>query len=119
MKIERSKTSIDAEGRSIGRIATDVARLLIGKHKPTYEPNVDAGDFVTVTNAGLVRILGNKLTGKKYYHYSGYPGGMKVRTLGRVMAKDPSDALRRAVYNMLPKNRLRKDRMKRLTIQNG
>lgn len=118
MAITRTTTTIDAKGRSIGRIATEAARLLQGKHKPTYQPNVDAGDVVEVLHASQVRITGDKLEGKNYYHYSGYPGGMKTVQLKTVMAKDPADAIRRAVKNMLPKNRLQMERLKRLKVSN-
>ncbi len=109
---------MDAAGHSIGRLASEAAKLLMGKHKPQYEPQKDMGDIVEIRNAAQVRILGNKLEQKTYYHYSGYPGGMKERTLKEVMAKDPSDAIRRAVKNMLPKNRLQNGRMKRLKVHN-
>ena len=116
--IKRDTIKIDATGRSIGRLATEAAKMLIGKHKPQYEPNRDLGDIVEVRNAAKVKILGKKLDQKVYYHYSGYPGGMKERQLKTIMAKDPADALRRAVKNMLPKNRLQNGRMKRLKVHN-
>ncbi|MFH2063250.1 MAG: 50S ribosomal protein L13 [bacterium] len=116
--IKRETVKIDAAGRSIGRVASETATLLMGKHKPQYEPQKDVGDIVEIRNAALVKVLGNKLEQKKYYHYSGYPGGMKERQLKDVMAKDPADAIRRAVKNMLPKNRLQNGRMKRLKVHN-
>ncbi|OIO51546.1 50S ribosomal protein L13 [Candidatus Uhrbacteria bacterium CG_4_10_14_0_8_um_filter_58_22] len=116
--INRETVKMDAAGHSIGRLASEAAKLLMGKHKPQYEPQKDMGDIVEIRNAAQVRILGNKLEQKTYYHYSGYPGGMKERTLKEVMAKDPSDAIRRAVKNMLPKNRLQNGRMKRLKVHN-
>ncbi|KPJ84676.1 hypothetical protein AMJ57_05745 [Parcubacteria bacterium SG8_24] len=116
--IERKKVELDADGRSIGRLAAEISRILQGKHKPAYEPHRDHGDFVDVRNAAKVKILGNRLTGKVYYRYSGYPGGIKSTNLQKLMEKDPSEAIRRAVRNMLPKNRLRNGRMKRLTVHN-
>ena len=116
--ITRTTKTIDASGQSVGRLASEIAKILQGKHKATYQPNIDMGDFVEVRHAAQVRITGNKLTGKTYYHYSGYPGGLKRTALKEVFAKDPAEALRRAVRNMLPKNRLRADRMKRLTVHN-
>lgn len=116
--IKRDKLQIDAAGRSIGRVASDVAMKLMGKHKPAFEMHRDHGDFVEVTNAAKMKVTGNKMDQKEYISYSGYPGGIKRRGLKQVMAKDPSDALRRAVKNMLPKNRLQNERMKRLTITN-
>ncbi len=110
--------TIDAAGKSIGRLASDIARILQGKHRASYTPHIDAGDRVEVRNCAKVKITGKKLSQKIYYHYSGYPGGMKTRQLQTVMAKDPSDALRRAVRNMLPKNRLQKERLKRLKLHN-
>ncbi len=117
--IKREHVKIDAEGKAIGRIATEVAKLLQGKHKPTYEAHIDAGDEVEIRNAAKVKIIGNnKLENKVYYAYSGYPGGMRKTQLKTVMAKDPSKAIENAVYSMLPKNRQRKDRMRRLKIHN-
>lgn len=116
--ITRTTKTIDASGQSIGRLASEISKILQGKHKATYQPNVDMGDFVEVRNAAQVKITGNKLAGKTYYRYSGYPGGLKRTPLKEVFAKDPGEALRRAVRNMLPKNRLRDGRMKRLTVHN-
>jgi large subunit ribosomal protein L13 len=117
-EIKRELIKIDAEGRSIGRVASEAAMILQGKTKPEYEPHVDHGDTVEIRNAAKVKIIGNKLDNKKYYSYSGYPGGLKERQLKEIMAKDPSDAIRRAVKNMLPKNRLQTPRMKRLKVHN-
>lgn len=117
-KIARTTHTIDAAGKTPGRLATGIAKLLIGKHKPTYLPNVDAGDIVEVTNAAKMVITGKKLEQKNYYHHTMHPGGLRTTSLKSVMAKDPGDALRRAVSRMLPKNRLRTDRLKRLSIKN-
>jgi large subunit ribosomal protein L13 len=114
---------IDATGQSIGRLASDIAKILQGKHKATYVPYHDQGDYVEVRNAAKVKITGKKLSGKllsgkTYYHYSGYPGGMKTISLQTVMARNPAEAVLRAVKNMLPKNRLQKGRLKRLKVHN-
>lgn len=116
--IERKIIVIDAAGQSVGRIATKAATLLQGKHKAAYEPQRDHGDTVEIRNAAKVKILGAKMEQKKYYHYSGYPGGMRVTQLKEVMAKNPAKAIENAVYSMLPKNRLRKERLKRLMVHN-
>lgn len=119
VKVQREVRELDATGQSIGRLASEIAVILQGKDKPQYAPHTDIGDKVEVRNAAKVKITGKKLENKIYYSYSGYPGGLKSKQLKTVMAKDPSEAVRRAVKNMLPKNRLQKERMKRLTIHNG
>ncbi|MBU0625383.1 50S ribosomal protein L13 [Patescibacteria group bacterium] len=119
IEIKRELIKIDATGRSIGRVATEAATMLMGKHKPQYEAHRDLGDVVEIRNAAKVQLLGNKLNQKVYYHYSGYPGGMKERGLKEIMEKNPADAIRRAVKNMLPKNRLQNGRMKRLKVHNN
>lgn len=116
--IKRGKKELDAAGQSFGRLASQIAVLLQGKHRPDYEPHHDKGDIVEVRNAGKMKVTGNKFDNKKYYRYSGYPGGLKEKKLKVVFEKDPGEVLRRAVKNMLPKNRLQKDRMKRLTVHN-
>ncbi|MFC1703018.1 50S ribosomal protein L13 [Patescibacteria group bacterium] len=117
-KGKRATRELDATDRSIGRLATEIATILQGKDKPTYSAHTDIGDKVEVRNAAKVKITGNKLEDKTYYKYSGHPGGLKSKQLKTVMANDPSDAVRRAVKNMLPKNRLQNERMKRLTVHN-
>lgn len=116
-EITRQHHEIDATGRSVGRVATEVAMILRGKNKPTFSPHIDAGDFVTVNNASQVKFTGSKFVQKDYYHHTQYPGGIIRTPLARVFKKDPTDVLRRAVYKMLPKNKLRNDMMKRLTIK--
>lgn len=116
-KIERETVTLDATDRPLGRLATEVAKLLMGKHKATYAPNVDAGAIVEIENMGKVKLTGNKLDQKRYYSHSGYPGGLKTRKLSDIMKKDPGDALRRAVDRMLPKNTFRSRRLKRLRIK--
>lgn len=112
----RKTHTLDASGQVLGRLATRVATLLRGKHKVSYQPHIDGGDSVVITNASQVKITGLKMEQKKYYHYSGYPGGMKVKQLGHLMEKNPPDVIRRAVLQMLPPTRLRKGMMNRLTI---
>jgi large subunit ribosomal protein L13 len=116
--IQREKVKLDAAGQAVGRLASQIAMILQGKHKATYLPHLDMGDFVEVRNASKVKLTGKKLDQKTYYHYSGYPGGMKTKKLQTVMAKNPAEALMRAVRNMLPKNRLQKPRLKRLKVHN-
>lgn len=117
--ITRNHVTIDATDKAMGRIASQIAMLLQGKHKPSYEQHNDHGDSVEVRNVAKVRIAGrNKGEQKTYYNYSGYPGGMRARKLKAVMAVNPSEVLEMAVYRMLPKNSLRKERMKRLKVHN-
>ena len=114
----RPTFEIDATGEAIGRLATKIVEALQGKNHPGYTANMDNGDFVVVKNASKVKVTGKKLDQKQYYSYSGYPGGLAVKKLSTVMEKDPADAIRRAVSKMLPKNRLRQPRLKRLTVHN-
>lgn len=114
--LNRKTLEIDADGKVLGRLATEIARILIGKHKATYVPNADMGDAVRVKNASKIKLTGAKIDAKEYYHYSGYPGGMKTRKASDLMAKDPGRVLKYAVDRMLPKNTLRSRRLKRLTI---
>ena len=116
--IAHTTHTVDATGKSLGRLATELAVLLRGKHKATFERHIDNGDVVAVTNIGSVVITGAKREQKKYYRYSGYPGGLSNVTLNDLMEKDPGEALRRAVYGMLPKNKLRPRMIKRLIIKN-
>ena len=116
MEIKRKTTKIDATDKVLGRLASEIAKMLIGKHRAGYRPNVDSGDFVVVSNVSKIKITGNKLGQKVYHHYSGYPGGMKTRKMSEIMSKNPADVLVRAVRNMLPKNKLQAPRLKRLTI---
>lgn len=104
--IERKWYVIDAEGKNLGRVATKAAHILRGKHKPTYTPYVDCGDYVIIINAQKVNLTGNKLIDKKYYNHSGYPGGLRERN-AKVMINDyPEEMMERAVKGMLPHNRL-------------
>jgi large subunit ribosomal protein L13 len=97
---------IDAEDKVLGRVASTVASLLRGKHKPTYTPFVDMGDYVVIINSAKVKLTGNKSSSKLYYRHTGYPGGLKVRTYSEMMKKDPTFVLRNAIKGMLPHNRL-------------
>jgi len=108
---------IDATGKSVGRVATQIATLLRGKNKPEFTPHLDGGDIVYVENIDKVKFTGKKLDQKKYYQYSGYPGGMKEKKLGDVYDKDPGEVLRRAVREMLPAVKFRGQMMKRLIIK--
>ena len=110
---------IDAEGESLGRVATKVATVLRGKHKPTYTPHMDCGDFVIVVNASKVNLTGNKLDDKIYYNHSGYTGGLRERT-ARVMRENyPVEMIERAVKGMLPKGRLGRQMYKKLFVYEG
>ncbi len=116
-KINRKLHKIDATDKSVGRLATQIATILRGKNKPEYEPHIDGGDIVEVTGTNNLKFSGKKLEQKKYYRYSGYPGGLKETKMGDLFKKDPGEILRRAVREMLPANRLRKGMMKRLRIK--
>ena len=105
-EIKRDWYVIDAEGMPLGRVAAKVAHVLRGKHKPTYTPHVDCGDFVIVTNASKIVLTGNKLDDKMYYNHSGYPGGLRERTAREMKENYPIEMMERAVKGMLPKGRL-------------
>lgn len=107
---------IDAADQTLGRISTLIATHLIGKHKPQYTAHIDCGDNVVVTNAAQIRVTGNKLTQKRYYNHSGYPGGLKETVLEDMMSKSPTKVIEHSVKGMLPKNRLQDVRMKRLKV---
>ncbi|MFH1632105.1 MAG: 50S ribosomal protein L13 [bacterium] len=113
---KRDVYKVDAAGQVLGRMASDIAIHLIGKHKPSFERHIDDGDIVEVINADKVKITGAKLEQSEYYKHSGFPGGLKTRSMGKVFAKDPGEVLRQAVSRMLPKNKHRVERMKRLKI---
>lgn len=114
-----SVRTVDAAGQILGRLATEVATMLRGKDKPSFAPHKITGDQVVVTNAAKIRVTGRKLDQKVYYKHTGYMGHLKEQTLSDLMAKDPSEVIRRAVYGMLPANRLRPELMKRLTVHAG
>ena len=110
---------VDAQGRVLGRLATQIALILSGKRKNGYTPNVDNGDFVVVVNAGKVVVTGNKLEQKTYTHYTGYPSGLKIKNLETLLKTRPTEALRHAVKGMLPKNKLGSRMITRLKLYAG
>ncbi|MCK5211347.1 50S ribosomal protein L13 [Candidatus Parcubacteria bacterium] len=115
--MDRKTHKLDATDQSVGRLATQVALFLRGKNKPEFEPHLDCGDIVEVSNIAKLKFTGKKLDNKKYYSYSGYPGGLKEKKLADVFASDPGDVLKRAVRKMLPAVKFRRDMLKRLTIK--
>lgn len=117
--IKREWHVIDASARILGQVATQAAKLLSGKHKPIYSPNLDTGDYVVVTNAARIRVTGNKLKAKLYYRHSGYPGGFKSTSLENVMAADPTRVIQHAVKGMLPHNILGRAMLRKLRVFPG
>ncbi len=115
-EIQRQWFVIDARGKTLGRLASKIARILMGKHKANYTPFMDLGDFVIVTNARYIRTTGAKLEEKIYYQYSGYPGGLKKRTLAEMLKKHPERVIEHAVRLMLPKNALGRKMFKKLKV---
>lgn len=118
-EIERKWYVVDAAGQTLGRLASEVASILKGKHKPTYTPHVDTGDHVILINAEKIVLTGNKLADKKYYRHSMYPGGLKVTTAGEMLEKKPERMLELAVKGMLPKNSLGRQMFKKLHVHAG
>jgi large subunit ribosomal protein L13 len=116
---ERDWYVVDAEAKTLGRLATQIANVLRGKHKPTYTPHVDVGDFVVVINAEKVHVTGKKREDKVYWRHSGYPGGIRSRTLGEMLDRRPEEVLRRAVKGMLPRNRLARKQLTKLKVYAG
>lgn len=110
---------VDAENKVLGRVAVEVARVLRGKHRPTYTPHLDLGDHVVIINADKVRVTGDKLNSKIYYHHSGYPGGLRETQLKQLMAERPERVLEIAVRGMLPKNRLGRQLFRKLRVYRG
>ncbi|MDA0770470.1 MAG: 50S ribosomal protein L13 [SAR202 cluster bacterium Casp-Chloro-G4] len=110
---------VDAEGQTLGRISTEIATVLMGKHKPIYVPNLNTGDYVIVINAEKIKVTGNKLAQKMYYRHSGYHGGLTERTLGQMLAKTPTRVIRQAVKGMLPKNSLARHMLARMKVYAG
>ncbi len=115
-EVVRNWYVIDAEGKNLGRIATEAATLLRGKHKPTFTPHIDCGDFVVIVNASKVNLTGNKLDEKIYYNHSGYTGGLRERTAREMKEKYPVEMVERAVKGMLPKGRLGRQMYKKLFV---
>ncbi len=118
-EIERSWFVVDAEGVVLGRLATEVARVLRGKHKPVYAPHLDAGDHVIIVNASKVVLTSDKANSKLIHRHSGYPGGVKTESYAHLLERKPEDALRRTVRGMLPKNRLGRQMLKKLKVYAG
>ena len=118
-EIEQSWYLVDADGKTLGRLATQIADLLRGKGKPQYTPHVDSGDFVVVVNAEKIHVTGKKLEQKMYYRHSGYPGGLKERTLAEQLDRRPEEVIRKAVKGMLPKNKLAARQIVKLKVYAG
>ena len=110
---------VNVEGKVLGRLSTELAKILKGKNKPTYTPHLDTGDFVIVVNAGKVTLTGKKLKDKIYYHHTGYPGGIRQTTAEKLLAKKPTEVIRIAVKGMLPKNSLGRQMLRKLKIYAG
>ncbi len=118
-KVEQKWYVVDADGKTLGRLASRVATLLRGKHKPIFTPHVDTGDFVVVVNAEKISLTGKKWTDKFYIHHSGYPGGLKSISAEKVMQKKPERLVTMAVQGMLPKNKLGRKMLKKLKVYSG
>ena len=110
---------VDAEGKTLGRLATQIADALRGKRKPEYTPHIDTGDFVVVVNAEKIVVTGKKLQDKRYYRHSGYPGGLRSRTLAEMLDRQPEEVIRKAVKGMLPRNRLARAQITKLKVYAG
>ena len=119
LEVERKWYVVDAEGKHLGRLATEIVRVLRGKNKPQYTPHVDVGDFVVVVNADRVAVTGRKAEQRIYRRHSGYPGGMKETSYEQMLARKPTEVLRKAVYGMMPKSRLARKQFKKLKIYAG
>lgn len=117
--VERKWYVIDAEGKTLGRLAVEAAKLLRGKHKPTFTPHVDTGDHVIVVNAAKVHLTGNKLVQKTYFRHSGYPGGTTFTTAGKMLAEKPEKMVELAIKGMLPKNTLGRQMFRKLKVYSG
>lgn len=117
--VDRAWYVVDAEDKTLGRIATEIAHRLRGKHKPEYTPHVDTGDYIVVVNADKVRVTGNKFEGKKYYRHSGYPGGIKEMNFKDMQARHPERIIEKAVKGMLPRNPLGRAMFKKLKVYAG
>jgi large subunit ribosomal protein L13 len=116
---ERDWLVVDAAGQTLGRLATQIADTLRGKRKPQYTPHIDTGDFVIVVNAEKIAVTGNKLADKRYYRHSGYPGGLRSRTLQEMLDRRPEEVIRKAVRGMMPRNRLGRKQLTKLKVYAG
>jgi len=117
--VDREWFVVDAQGKTLGRLASRIATILRGKHKPAFTPHVDTGDFVIVVNADKIRLTGRKLDQKMYWWHSGYPGGIKGRTARQMLDRKPEEVIRRAVKGMLPKNALGRHMLRKLKVYAG
>ena len=118
-EVQRAWRVVDADGATLGRLATQVATILRGKHKSTFTPNLDVGDPVVIVNAAKIKVTGKKLTDKLYIRHSGYPGGFRAENLERLLARRPEEVIRRAVRGMLPRNRLGRKQLTKLKVYAG
>ena len=118
-EVEHKWYLVNAEGKVLGRLSTELVKILKGKNKPTYTPHMDTGDFVVVVNAGKVTLTGKKMKDKIYYHHTGYPGGIKEMNAEKLLAKKPTEMIRMAVKGMLPKNSLGRQMLRKLKIYAG
>ena len=116
---ERNWLVVDASGKTLGRLATQIADALRGKRKPEYTPHIDTGDFVVVVNAEKIAVTGKKREEKRYYRHSGYPGGLRSRTLEEMLARRPEEVIRKAVAGMLPRNKLARAQLRKLKVYAG
>ena len=117
--VQRNWYVVDAEGKTLGRLATEIATILRGKHKVTFTPHIDCGDYIIITNASKVKLTGNKLNDKMYYNHSGYTGGLRERNAAEMIEKYPVEMVERAVKGMLPHNRLGRQMAKKLFVYAG
>jgi len=118
-EVERDWYVVDAEGKTLGRLSTEIARVLMGKHRPTFTPHLETGGFVIVVNAEKVKLTGTKWSDKVYYHHSQYPGGLRETTAGEMLAKHPTRLVEHAVKGMLPKNRVGRRLIRKLKVYSG
>ena len=118
-EVRRDWYVVDATGQTLGRLSTEIARRLRGKHKPEYTPHVDTGDYIVVVNAEKIRVTGNKLKDKMYHHHTGYPGGLKSMSFEKLMEKAPERAIQKAVKGMLPRNPLGRAMFRKLKVYAG
>ena len=118
-EVTRSWYVVDLDGKVLGRMATEIARVLRGKHKPIYTPSVDTGDFVIVLNADKLKLTGNKMADKMYYRHTGYPGGLRSINAEKLLEKKPEELVKKAVRGMLPRNKLGREMLKKLKVYAG
>ncbi len=118
-EIKQNWHLIDVDNKILGRVATEIATLLTGKNKPSYTPHINVGDKVVVINAEKIAVTGRKLTQKKYHRFTGYPSGIKTESLEKLLERKPTDVIKKAVWGMLPNNKLRKERIINLHIYKG